>query len=281
VELLSRRYADTPEEVLQEWAQYGYPAFNADPLLAKEWDFIDGNPNHIRVWFESDGNDIWNGSDDSPSTDLEFAPLTRESCCEANVEGPHTELIDQIGDTWFEQPGGMFTEVFERAPVRGGKFTSRELVDATQSYLPQIQLIRRRNAVPPGNGKQYASDLLRPGAEELLKFEYFDGFLSNLPWDRRNSEGPEVDHIIPRVDKHGCVCGTNSFKNAQVISKKLNGQLSNNCSDPRRRAIIDFYTKPLPPPIVLGLPSTPSFSLLDWMVGQLQDVGLRLFGVTR
>jgi hypothetical protein len=267
VELLSRRYADTPEEVLQEWAQYGYPAFNADPMLVRRFSFVMGTEqNEIRVWFEAAPGDGMYESGETPTTTLKFGMIPRESCCEANVEGPHTDLIDQIGDTWFEQPGGDLTEVFERAPVRGGSFTSRELDDGVVKYAPQIVRIRNRNAIPPLENADYLSDLLRPEAKSLRKFEFFGGQLSNLEW-YRSYRGPQVDHIIPRVDKNGCPCGSNSFKNAQVISAKLNRQLSNSCSDPRRRAMIDFYTKPLSPPATApAATSTNMFVVLEQAV---------------
>ena len=66
-----------------------------------------------------------------------------------------------------------------------------------------------------------------------------------------------IDHIIPRLDSHGCACGDNSVRNAQVISVRLNSSMQNACGeladpalvlpngdtgDPRRQAIVDAYT---------------------------------------
>ena len=39
---------------------------------------------------------------------------------------------------------------------------------------------------------------------------------------------PNVHHVVPRTDKRCCPWGTNSYKNAAVISSKLNGFFSNN-----------------------------------------------------
>ncbi len=181
------------------------------------------------------GNETWDGEVNST---FYPEPVARQSCCDANVQGPHALMPDK----WYEQPGGDLTEVFEREPVAGGRFTRLYLGDGATVYPPQIVLIRAGNRLK-GTTYQYASDLLRPGAEELLKFEYFQGSLDNRPW-RRYPYGPQVDHIVPRVDKNGCPCGTNSSKNAHVISAQLNAEMGNNCEDPRRKAIIDYYRVP-------------------------------------
>ena len=38
---------------------------------------------------------------------------------------------------------------------------------------------------------------------------------------------PEVHHVLPRTDRRGCPCGSNSMANASVISRSLNNYLSN------------------------------------------------------
>lgn len=53
---------------------------------------------------------------------------------------------------------------------------------------------------------------------------------------------PQVDHIIPRLDSHGCGCGTNSFANALVISSVLNVSMTNDCSNEDRLDILDAYS---------------------------------------
>ena len=39
---------------------------------------------------------------------------------------------------------------------------------------------------------------------------------------------PNVHHVVPMTDKRCCAWGTNSYKNAAVISSKLNGYFTNN-----------------------------------------------------
>jgi hypothetical protein len=41
-------------------------------------------------------------------------------------------------------------------------------------------------------------------------------------------DAPEVHHLVRRIDQRGCSWGTNSNKNAAVVSRKLNGYLRNN-----------------------------------------------------
>lgn len=168
--------------------------------------------------------------------------MTRESCCEeeANIKGYH----QLEPDVWYEQEGDEGSEVVAKAPKAGGRFTWGEpLFDngIPMEFPSQVDLIRAPNRRKHTKDK-YASDFLRPGAEGLLKLEYFFGDLDNAA-HRRWPYGPQIDHIIPRVDKYGCDCGSNSSNNAQVISAKLNNELSNNCSDPRRIEIIEHYKK--------------------------------------
>lgn len=51
-----------------------------------------------------------------------------------------------------------------------------------------------------------------------------------------------IDHIIPRKDVSGCGCGTNSPKNAIVISRLLNNEMSNDVEHPLRIQILGQFT---------------------------------------
>ena len=62
------------------------------------------------------------------------------------------------------------------------------------------------------------------------------------PRPQDNDRYANIDHIIPRVDKRGCECGTNSPANALVISRVLNMGMSNNVKDEDRIAILRRYT---------------------------------------
>jgi hypothetical protein len=263
--LYSRLYADTPEEAMDEWGKYGFPEKYANQAEEGElmWQFTE-NPNDeeaINVWFDFNNNDL----PDDQGTILYFEPsLTREPCCEIVVKGPH-ELMP---DVWYDQPGGKYTPVVQRAPADGLPFTSWPLFEMMggTAVRSQVWQIRRPNQLK-NERFRFASDLFRPEAKELRKFETellgeaFEGALDNEPFDgERGDDAPEVDHIIPRVDKYGCPCGSNSSRNAHIISAKLNRELSNNCSDPRRIAIIKHYAVAPGPPVLEAQP----MQLTDW-----------------
>jgi hypothetical protein len=177
-------------------------------------------------------------------------------------------------DTWFDQPEGPGTPVFERQPEVGAPFTSRKLKYDMQEFEPQTRRIRAGNKIR-GTKWDYASDLLRPEAKKLKKFESFGGSLDGRPW-RRYPYGPQIDHIIPRVDKFGCPCGSNSVKNAQVISALLNSKLSNNCADPIRVAMIKHYTVPPANAVVLPV----DLQALIHMIAPFEPRGFRPLAIS-
>lgn len=45
------------------------------------------------------------------------------------------------------------------------------------------------------------------------------------PYNQSNAA--EINHVLPRIDKHGCPCGKNSNANAVLISKQLNRLFTN------------------------------------------------------
>lgn len=193
--LYSRLLADTPEEAMDEWGKYGFPneyANQDDPTVGKlEWIFTE-NPNDgeaINVWFDTDGNG--DPGDGGPGTVLFFESITREGCCEIVVKGPHKLMPD----VWYEQPGGKYTPVVQRAPAEGLQFTTWPLYETMggPAIRSQIWEIRRPNQLK-NERFRFASDLFRPGAEKLRKFETellgdaFEGALDNTPFDQGSNE---------------------------------------------------------------------------------------------
>jgi hypothetical protein len=73
------------------------------------------------------------------------------------------------------------------------------------------------------------------------------GWVDPIPYNGQVAKA-NVDHIIPRIDTHGCPCGTNSSANALVISAPLNHSMRNSCMDPRRIAILNAWTQAPNPP---------------------------------
>ena len=65
------------------------------------------------------------------------------------------------------------------------------------------------------NGNQYKSDSLWDPNKSLQKTNLYD------------DNAAEIDHIIPRVDSQGCLCGDVTPDNAAVISREMNAGMSN------------------------------------------------------
>ncbi|MBL8740294.1 MAG: hypothetical protein JNK04_04340, partial [Myxococcales bacterium] len=166
--LYSRLLADTPEEAMEEWGQYGYPAEYADQATngTLMWQFTE-NPNDgddINVWFDYDSDGVPN---DAPGTVLSFVVQIRETCCEIVVKGPH-ELMP---DVWYSQPAN-YTPVVANAPADGLPFQSKPLYEMPggPAFRSQVYEIRLPNRFK-GEKHRFLSDLYRPEAKKLRKFE--------------------------------------------------------------------------------------------------------------
>ena len=71
------------------------------------------------------------------------------------------------------------------------------------------------------NNNAYVSDARRPN-DTIFDPE------PNLQKDNLyDADAAEIDHIIPRVDSKGCLCGQVTPNNAAVISRQLNASMSN------------------------------------------------------
>lgn len=95
--------------------------------------------------------------------------------------------------------------------------------------------------------------------------------MGNIPPD----QSPQVDHIIPRVDIHGCACGPNSPANSLVISAKLNREMSNLSENEKRQFLLGLYT--LAPRSAAQAPapdeSGGSAEIDDAMEGETANIG--------
>lgn len=72
------------------------------------------------------------------------------------------------------------------------------------------------------NGGSYKSDAILKNSTVSFDPE------PNLQKDNiYDADAAEIDHIIPRVDSQGCLCGDVTPNNAAVISRQLNASMSN------------------------------------------------------
>jgi MYXO-CTERM domain-containing protein len=72
-----------------------------------------------------------------------------------------------------------------------------------------------------------AENVLEPFAGTYQSDAPFDTFGVLQKTFLTEEDAAEIDHIIPRVDSHGCLCGEPTAANAAVISRELNASMSN------------------------------------------------------
>ncbi len=188
--------------------------------------------------------------------------ITTEACCQYDSNAfpnpPHALDPDKFYKT---DPTSMM--VAELDPAPGLSFQGSDVkYDMALQVSQKAQFIAANAPTMPPFPNSFRSDL---SGFAVAGFESDDGCEgrkgSGAPkgtlWYQRGVSthdqcAAEVDHIIPRVDVHGCPCGSNSSKNAQLISRRLNGWLSNDCNPARpagraRLKIIDDYANGLLP----------------------------------
>ena len=139
-------------------------------------------------------------------------PLTEINGVPTEVRGPYRNLVDpsQV------DPGRKFN-------VNSG------MVDADGGALDQQAWVLQVNKNANDGGVR--SDLAGfkwtcPGADGGPTTCTEPDFLPD-PADFGATK-PNVHHVVPMTDKRCCPWGTNSYKNAAVISSKLNGFFTNN-----------------------------------------------------
>jgi len=167
------------------------------------------------------------GMEKFKSTFTSVTRVQRNLICENFMFGPYSMLSDawtmrvrtkKIGGSNFEVPMGF--------RLRGEPF------DGTQRMA-----ILEQNS--PNGGISYVSDLW--SIPELADIDNYDcGGKLTLNHKDENCR-PEIHHILPAKDDRGCDCGRNSYKNALVISRKLNQDILNNFNDKRLLRILEYF----------------------------------------
>lgn len=125
------------------------------------------------------------------------------------VSGPYRNLVDpnQVGPgNMFDRPSGMFNNNGD--PIDQQKW---------------VLAVNRKN-----NGGKIRSDLAgfkfpcKKGSPEICtEPDFLEDAIDPV------GTYPNVHHVVPRQDKRCCSWGTNSYKNAAVISQKLNNHFTN------------------------------------------------------
>lgn len=217
-------------------------------FFLKTKDLYEGYDGAIDVWQDpadpesgickaDAGWDDENDSDESPTDYVESVGveinITKDTCCSRIPHGPY-EAESGGGST----EGGTFSDTLKTnalnlnksAPHHKGVIWS----DAgSWRGIPDQPLPPRQ----PGAGTDYYQTLSYKAA--LLAAD--DDDPNPLSKKKYPPDSAELDHIIPRLDSKGCECGTNSAANAALISRKLNGQMSNSCLNPDRRRMLERW----------------------------------------
>ncbi len=81
------------------------------------------------------------------------------------------------------------------------------------------------------HGNMYKSDANTDPHQTLQKDNIYD------------IDAAEIDHIIPRTDSQGCICGDPTPDNAALVSREINAKMSNTSPkwDPDRAALFQQY----------------------------------------
>lgn len=274
----SKLYSDEADEACQKAARYSSSGIPGPSVVIKS-EYV--NDDTYTCYVDVDNDDQFRPE---LGQDLFFQDVARlavqtEPCCQYDSNdfpnAPHA--IDP--DVYYKtDPVTMM--VAEMAPAPGLSFQGSDVhYGGVLRVSPKAQFIAQNALMSP----VFYPNTVR---SDLAGFDVDPAYMSdNLTcagapgsgapdgslWYQRgvsthNPCAAEVDHIIPRVDVHGCACGSNSSKNAQLISRRLNNWLSNDCNPKRpagraRLKIIDGYNKgnlPLPPPMISDGPGSAS-----------------------
>lgn len=222
------RYTQRYQTACQNWKVKGY---GSGPYANAPLHIVVMAPDSVKCWLETNGPN----NDTATSTMINFQIIPREACCETNLDG---KGFHQFSPDTYWQENQTTGVVEEMEPEDGLEFQG----ESFPGHPSQKYLIRNENAA--GVRGAYVSDLYRPHVPAAIQaLEECGGVMEtdHPNWRCR----PQIDHIIPRVDKYGCACGSNAANNAQVISAGLNVDLSNYCGNgpmgQKRQAILNYY----------------------------------------
>lgn len=244
-----QRYAGTSLTACRQWIWKEKPAGYTTGQQVKACVFGAGNDcltpsasdTSVHCVFDVNNDTVidWNDASQLAGYVVDLKTLTPEPHCSCTPNGPYANV------SW---SGTMST--WEAFFVYTKWTFPKELKKA----------VLTANFMNPAHPGVYKSDAIHPD--------------TGLPFDKHSTlqkintddaDAAEVDHIIPRVDSQGCLCGAPTPANAAVISRELNGLMLNitpqnnhyracmlkkyaSCGDP---TTTDMINKACPDPITL------------------------------
>lgn len=179
----------------------------------------------VKGVYVSNNNQYTCNSDFSPTVSITNAErASRDDCCDEPVLGPYSNFVLDLfkvrGYYSFKPPKFSIVSL---PPLRGLEYSDT-----------QRKQILMRNVMENGSLQSDVLVYMIPGVNDYCP--------NGLDLTDPNAHcAPQVHHIAPRKDSKGCDCGRNSNYNAVVISRKLNNEISNDCNNPKLKAILDFF----------------------------------------
>lgn len=179
-----------------------------------------------------DGNIDWTDG----SHVIHFGQITPQPHCFCTAKGPHSEVTNEDWDP------------VEPAWKRQIEYSLEHFQHVFQTGLKDH--ILERNWVENGsvikNGKKvFKSEAIYANSTT----ETFDPNPELQKWNKDDATAAQIDHIIPRKDSQGCLCGDPTSNNAAVISLELNQTMSNispKYNEDRARMYAKYVTCPDP-----------------------------------
>lgn len=154
-------------------------------------------------------------------------PFEKEPECDLTPLGPYQALEAQFPPPSPRQPGSSFSST-QKTKLKAANTARWGVLDSDYTRV----ILGR-------TGGLYYQDTFFQTEDDPENEEYpIPPTISSAVW----GQWANVDHIIPRIDVHGCKCGTNSYANAAIISASLNVGMGNNMTDTRRRRILCEWT---------------------------------------
>ena len=180
------------------------PAYNSDGTAkpdVRQCYYLDKNNNNKEEYFsfvyEVDVPDIPTGNDNEPATP--------EDPCEETVPGPYRDVKPNRGTII----------------AKGRDYTPEQKRQVLDENVQQNGRLRPDDPSDPC----YERGLTRPPT----------GLTGVYPKPAKDPCEAQVDHHIPRLDKNGKPCGSNSFNNARVSSSAANNRKSNNMPGTKKK----------------------------------------------
>nr|MBA3500563.1 hypothetical protein [Deltaproteobacteria bacterium] len=184
-----------------------------------EQDFMGPDVSSANCVYDANNDGIINYDDNSYyAFTVEYATVIPEGHCFCTANGPHTNvqwsMEGNIGQQSWELSMAYFAHKFPSG-------LKKAILEANHHKKPS-QFTRRGQALYKSEAIYSSSSVLNP-----TNATTFDPEPTLQKWNPDNADAAQIDHIIPRVDNQGCLCGDVTPNNAAVVSLELNQTMSN------------------------------------------------------